>query len=200
MICVGDPSHRKLLPNGCVLIPTEGASFIQRIFLQSSNQRRHARDTLTTAYAFCSAPPCQRGDDCSEHLVRRRCLEWTQRGQREDSPWPITALQMPPCPPRHRSLDPQRQQPRDGPTTASQKVALPRIPAGVDCVYAAAAEAAKNKMCKNVTIYGYCRYEGKGCAFRHDRVLHLLPFLRILIDFVAETGICEAAAAKVWAL
>jgi hypothetical protein len=34
----------------------------------------------------------------------------------------------------------------------------------------AVAEAAKNKMCKNVTIYGYCRYEGKGCAFRHDRV------------------------------
>jgi len=108
---------------------------------------------------------------------------------------------MPLCRPRRRSLDHQRQQPRDGPTTASQKVALPQIPAGVDlCVYAAVAEAAKNKMCKNVTIYGYCRYEGKGCAFRHDRVLYLLPFLRILIDFVAETRICEAAAAKVRAL
>ena len=38
----------------------------------------------------------------------------------------------------------------------------------------AIAESAKNKLCKNVQIHGYCRYEGKGCAFRHDRVLALL--------------------------
>jgi PAB-dependent poly(A)-specific ribonuclease subunit 3 len=31
-------------------------------------------------------------------------------------------------------------------------------------------EAAKDKMCRNLYIYGYCKYEGKGCAFRHDRV------------------------------
>lgn len=29
-------------------------------------------------------------------------------------------------------------------------------------------EWAKNVSCKNITIYGFCRYENKGCAFRHD--------------------------------
>jgi hypothetical protein len=34
----------------------------------------------------------------------------------------------------------------------------------------AVTEAAKDKMCRNLYIYGYCKFEGKGCAFRHDRV------------------------------
>ena len=34
----------------------------------------------------------------------------------------------------------------------------------------AVTEAAKDKLCRNLYIYGYCKYEGKGCAFRHDRV------------------------------
>ena len=37
----------------------------------------------------------------------------------------------------------------------------------------AVTEAAKDKMCRNLYIYGYCKFEGKGCAFRHDRVLNL---------------------------
>lgn len=53
------------------------------------------------------------------------------------------------------------------------------IPKGTDSFYVcgreltrgiAITEAAKDKMCRNLYIYGYCKYEGKGCAFRHDRV------------------------------
>lgn len=29
-------------------------------------------------------------------------------------------------------------------------------------------ESAKDTLCRNVTIYGHCRYEEKGCAFNHD--------------------------------
>jgi hypothetical protein len=29
-------------------------------------------------------------------------------------------------------------------------------------------------MCRNMYIHGYCRFEGKGCAFRHDRVSLIL--------------------------
>ncbi|KAL1955075.1 hypothetical protein VTO42DRAFT_9064 [Malbranchea cinnamomea] len=29
-------------------------------------------------------------------------------------------------------------------------------------------EAAKDTLCRNVTIYGHCRYQDKGCAFNHD--------------------------------
>jgi PAB-dependent poly(A)-specific ribonuclease subunit 3 len=29
-------------------------------------------------------------------------------------------------------------------------------------------ENAKDTLCRNVTIYGRCRYEDKGCAFNHD--------------------------------
>jgi len=29
-------------------------------------------------------------------------------------------------------------------------------------------ENAKDTLCRNVTIYGKCRYEDKGCAFNHD--------------------------------
>ncbi|TGZ78965.1 hypothetical protein EX30DRAFT_126370 [Ascodesmis nigricans] len=25
-----------------------------------------------------------------------------------------------------------------------------------------------NTLCRNITIYGWCRFEGKGCAFNHD--------------------------------
>ncbi|PYI23074.1 PAB-dependent poly(A)-specific ribonuclease subunit pan3 [Aspergillus japonicus CBS 114.51] len=32
----------------------------------------------------------------------------------------------------------------------------------------ARAENAKDTLCRNVTIYGRCRYEDKGCAFNHD--------------------------------
>ncbi|KAF6218046.1 hypothetical protein HO133_006458 [Letharia lupina] len=31
-------------------------------------------------------------------------------------------------------------------------------------------ENAKDTLCRNVTIYGHCRYEDKGCAFNHDPV------------------------------
>lgn len=31
-----------------------------------------------------------------------------------------------------------------------------------------AAENAKDKKCRNMLIYGHCRYEGQGCAFNHD--------------------------------
>ncbi|CBF88820.1 uncharacterized protein ANIA_10121 [Aspergillus nidulans FGSC A4] len=31
-----------------------------------------------------------------------------------------------------------------------------------------ARENAKDTLCRNVTIYGRCRYEDKGCAFNHD--------------------------------
>jgi hypothetical protein len=37
-------------------------------------------------------------------------------------------------------------------------------------IRAALTDAAKDRMCRNLYIYGFCRYEGKGCAFRHDRV------------------------------
>ena len=60
---------------------------------------------------------------------------------------------------------------------------------------AAVAEAAKNKMCKNVTIYGFCRYEGKGCAFRHDRVSDLLPYLALSDPCIAKARVCETAGA-----
>ncbi|KAL2863761.1 PAN-complex poly(A)-binding subunit PAN3 [Aspergillus lucknowensis] len=34
-----------------------------------------------------------------------------------------------------------------------------------------ARENAKDTLCRNVTIYGRCRYEDKGCAFNHDPLL-----------------------------
>ncbi|KAF1986396.1 PAB-dependent poly(A)-specific ribonuclease subunit PAN3 [Aulographum hederae CBS 113979] len=30
-------------------------------------------------------------------------------------------------------------------------------------------ENAKNTQCRNVSIYGYCRYENEGCSYNHDR-------------------------------
>jgi len=30
------------------------------------------------------------------------------------------------------------------------------------------AENAKDTLCRNVLIYGHCRYEDQGCAFNHD--------------------------------
>lgn len=36
--------------------------------------------------------------------------------------------------------------------------------------YIAIAEAAKSQFCRNMIIHGNCKFEGKGCAFRHDRV------------------------------
>jgi hypothetical protein len=35
----------------------------------------------------------------------------------------------------------------------------------------AVAEAARNQICKNLYIHGECKFQGKGCAFRHDVVL-----------------------------
>ncbi|TVY87883.1 PAN2-PAN3 deadenylation complex subunit [Lachnellula willkommii] len=29
-------------------------------------------------------------------------------------------------------------------------------------------ENAKDTLCRNVLIYGHCRYEDQGCAFNHD--------------------------------
>ncbi|KAI5783600.1 zinc finger CCCH type domain-containing protein [Geopyxis carbonaria] len=30
------------------------------------------------------------------------------------------------------------------------------------------AKDSNNTLCRNITIYGYCRFDGKGCAFNHD--------------------------------
>ena len=30
-------------------------------------------------------------------------------------------------------------------------------------------DTAKDTLCKNILIYGYCKYENKGCAFSHNR-------------------------------
>lgn len=30
------------------------------------------------------------------------------------------------------------------------------------------ADNAKDTLCRNVLIYGHCRYEDQGCAFNHD--------------------------------
>ncbi len=32
----------------------------------------------------------------------------------------------------------------------------------------AATENAKDTLCRNVLIYGHCRYEDQGCAFNHE--------------------------------
>lgn len=55
------------------------------------------------------------------------------------------------------------------PILLSPKVHLSRLLHYADSI-AAVTDAAKDKMCRNLYIYGYCKYEGKGCAFRHDRV------------------------------
>lgn len=69
--------------------------------------------------------------------------------------------------------------PSKGPATGRLQASPAAIPKGTDSLYGcgralttgiAITEAAKDKMCRNLYIYGYCKYEGKGCAFRHDRV------------------------------
>lgn len=30
-------------------------------------------------------------------------------------------------------------------------------------------DTAKETLCKNILIYGYCKFENKGCAFSHNR-------------------------------
>jgi len=30
-------------------------------------------------------------------------------------------------------------------------------------------ENAKDTLCRNVVIYGHCRYEDQGCAFNHEQ-------------------------------
>lgn len=69
--------------------------------------------------------------------------------------------------------------PSKGAATGRPQGSPAPIPKGMDSLYGceraltrgvAITEAAKDKMCRNLYIYGYCKYEGKGCAFRHDRV------------------------------
>ena len=39
----------------------------------------------------------------------------------------------------------------------------------------AVAEAARNQICRNLYIHGECKFQGKGCAFRHDVVCRWNP-------------------------
>lgn len=32
-------------------------------------------------------------------------------------------------------------------------------------------ENSKNTLCRNIGIYGHCRYENEGCAFNHDQTI-----------------------------
>lgn len=46
--------------------------------------------------------------------------------------------------------------------------------------------AKSQKPCRNIEIYGYCKFAGKGCDYNHDLVrIHFLslPFSRRLISF-----------------
>lgn len=36
-------------------------------------------------------------------------------------------------------------------------------------------ESTKDTLCRNVTIYGHCRYEDKGCVFSHEQVKVTAP-------------------------
>ncbi|KAI4268722.1 MAG: hypothetical protein L6R38_007738 [Xanthoria sp. 2 TBL-2021] len=48
-------------------------------------------------------------------------------------------------------------------------------------------ENAKDTLCRNVTIYGHCRYEEKGCAFNHD-VVKATPIAAKATPIAAESA------------
>jgi hypothetical protein len=57
--------------------------------------------------------------------------------------------------------------------TAGSFSNVPKGSALIKSLTVAVTQAAKDQMCRNLYIYGNCKYEGKGCAFRHDRVCAL---------------------------
>lgn len=55
------------------------------------------------------------------------------------------------------------------PKTRGKRQSLPKPPLILSNPSARAQLDTKDTLCRNVLIYGHCRYEDQGCAFNHDK-------------------------------